>query len=230
MSNSILSTTSLDVNLKTQVEGEYNLDLGERWEQHSADYLTASGLPAYRACQRFVSAKDLQTKRKQYKRDIQDGDYEFVSCELRYTGKRHSEPQMLRLGFMPHSTYRVLAGDPSPIDYSLLRQHQRDILVKIDKVRRLSIEVKALTPSAFNRAYIQVGCCDKYDKKRFRIDALVLINQLNGEAFAFTGDTTEMLRQRDADGSDGYSYAIEKAKLKPIDAWIDAIKDIHELA
>lgn len=229
MSNSIISTTSLDVNLKTQVEGEYNLDLGEQWEQHFADYLTANGLPAYRACQRFVSAKDLQTKRKQYKQDLKDGDYEFVSCELRYTGKLHSEQKMLRLGFMPHPTYKVLAGDPRPFDYSLLRPHQRDVLVKIDKVKRLSIEVKALTPKAFDRSYIQVGCCEKYDKKAFRIDALVLINQLTGEAFAFTGDTTEMLRQKDADGAGGYSYAIEKARLSPIDAWIAAAKDIHGL-
>lgn len=224
---SIISEVALDSNLKTQVEGEYNLSLGETWEQHLANYLTASGLPAYRANQRFVKSKHLN-QRKFWLDSIEEGFYDDASCPLKVNSHSyaHSVRQMLKPNFKPHPKYEVLAGHPLT-DSSLLRPHQRDVMVKISPTKRLSVEVKALTPKAFDRAYIQVGDCGKYDKKAFRIDALVLINQATGEAFVSTGDTAEMHRQRSASNDGTYSYAIEKASLKPLDAWIGATKDIY---
>lgn len=225
---SIITAIANDGNLKTQIEGEYNLPLGEICEQHLADYLTANGLLAYRAKQRFVNAKVLKSRRLGYRWAIDELEYSELSCQLRCDGNAHILRQMFKPNFRPHPTYKVFAGDPA-MDKSLLRPHQRDVLVKLDPVRRLSVEVKALTPSAFDRAYIQVGDIRKYDDKQFRVDALVLINQATGEAFVFTGDTSEMYRQKDADGAGGFSYAIEKAKLTPLDIWIDATKDIYGL-
>lgn len=181
------------------------------------------GFQTYRACQRFVKAVDLQ--RCQY--DLK------LYCELRVDprSKDHSSLKLQHLpGFKPDPTYRILPGDPRPIDKSLLRKHQRDVLVKIDKVRRLSIEVKALTPAAFERHSIQVGQVEKYKEKGFKIYAIVLINQATGEAWAASGNVSEMLRQRSANRDGTYSYAIERSKLTPLDIWVDATKDIYGLS
>lgn len=235
----ILTDANLVGNLKTQVSGEYNLELGEAWEQILADYLTAHGLPSYRACQKFIKAKVISSRRDLWRDCLEFAneakteaealeEYQEVSCQLRVSGKDHHVRQMFKLGFKPATNYKVLQGDPE-FDYSLLRPHQRDILVKIDRVKRLSVEVKALTPGAFDRANIQIGCCEKYDKKEFRIAAIVLINQVTGDAWVASGDKSEMLKQRSADGDDTFSYAVERSRLMPIDIWIDATKDIHGL-
>jgi hypothetical protein len=236
----ILTGAHPSVNLQTQVAGEYNLELGERWEQLLADYLTAQGLPSYRACQKFIKAKVMSSRLELWRVCLEFAnvakteaealkEYQEVSCQLRVSGKDHRVRQMFKPGFKPDPNYKVLQGDPD-VDYSLLRPHQRDILVKIDRVKRLSVEVKALTPSAFDRANIQIGCCEKYDKKEFRIGAIVLINQATGDAWVASGEMSEMLRQPSADGDDTFSYAVERSRLTPLDTWIDATKDIHKLS
>jgi hypothetical protein len=225
---SIITAIANDGNLKTLIEGEYNLELGEICEQHLADYLTANGLPSYRACQRFVKSDRLKSRRKQWQYAIDEQEYSELSCQIKYDGIVHVEREMLKLDFMPHPTYKVLTGDPA-MDCSLLRPHQRDILVKIDKVRRLSVEVKALTPRAFAFAQLQIGCCPKYDNKKFRIAAIVLINQETGEAWVASGEKSEMLRQRTKNGDNGFSYAVERSRLTPLDIWIEVTKDIYGL-
>lgn len=111
----------------------------------------------------------------------------------------------------------------------LLKRHQRDVMVKIGKVKRLSVEVKVLTPAAFKAPMTHIGCTTKWDEKRFNVDILILVNVGTGEAFAvspYEGRTrVEKLNPYD----DGYDYAIPKHLLSPLEAWIDAIKDIHQL-
>ena len=91
------------------------------------------------------------------------------------------------------------------------------------------MEVKALTPRAFDFAQIQIGCCPKYDDKEFRIAAIVLINQATGEAWVASGDKSEMLKQRSADNHGTFSYAVERSRLTPLDIWIDVTRDIYGL-
>lgn len=236
---SIITAIANDGNLKTLIQGEYNLELGEICEQHLADYLTANGLIAYRACQRFVKAEVLNKRNESYKECLawaedakteakQLEEYAHISCQLKCNNFDHLVKQMFKPNFKPHPKYQVLAGDPA-MDYSLLRPHQRDVLVKLDKVRRLSVEVKALTPSAFEFAQIQIGCCEKYDHKRFKVNAIVLINQDTGEAWVASGEKSEMLKQRTKSGDDGLSYAVERSRLTPLDVWIDVTKDMYGL-
>jgi hypothetical protein len=110
-----------------------------------------------------------------------------------------------------------------------LRRHQRDVLVKIGKVKRLSVEVKALTPDAFQRSMIHIGCISKWDEKRFTVDILILVNVGTGEAFAaspYEGRTrVETLNPY----SDGQDYAIHRSKLSPLEAWIDFVKASYGL-
>lgn len=236
---SILTNIATDGKLTTDVAIGYDLALGERWEQLLADYLTASVFTAYRACQQFVKTKVLKERRKNYKQCLEWAEeakteaekleeYSHISCQLRCDGKTHTVQQMFKPNFKPHLKYRVLDGDPA-MAWELLRPHQRDVLVKLDKVRRLSVEVKALTPRAFDFAQIQIGCCPKYDLKRFKVEAIVLINQETGEAWVASGDLSEMLKQRTKNGDDDFSYAVERSRLTPLDIWIDATKDMYGL-
>lgn len=111
----------------------------------------------------------------------------------------------------------------------LLRPYQRDVLVKLDKVRRMSVEVKALCPAAFNAVYIQVGCCPKWDEKRFKVDALVLINQETGEAFVVAVnhdyEASGWVRQPSCRGrSNEVCWAVPRKSLKPLAEWVEKMK------
>ena len=182
--------------LRTANHNEYNLKLGQAWEDILAANLTANGLPTYRPQQQFIKAYDLQHIRERGK------------CQLKFKGWGE--------------TYEVLTGSPY-FKPELLRPHQRDLLVKIGKVKRLSLEVKALCPAAFRQSMIQVGCCPKWDEKQFRVDALILINQETAEAFVAPEPET-WLRQKGRDGGQ-LCYAVPWHLLSPLEAWVDYIKD-----
>lgn len=182
--------------LRTKDPGEYNLQLGQAWEDILADNLTSNGLPTYRPQQQFIEAYYHQICRERGK------------CQLKFKGWGE--------------TFEVLTGSPY-FKPELLRPHQRDLLVKIGKVKRLSVEVKALCPAAFRQSMVQVGCCPKYDLKQFRIDALILINQETAEAFVAPEPET-WLRQKGRDGGQ-LCYAVPWHLLTPLEAWVDYIKD-----
>lgn len=112
-------------------------------------------------------------------------------------------------------------GEDYYTDLTLLRPYQRDILVKLDKVRRLSVEVKALCAAAFDYYQIHVGCCEKWDEKRFKVDILILVNQATGEAYAVE-PMEGWLRAKLGTKLD---YAVPRHLLSPLAAWVDAIKD-----
>lgn len=65
----------------------------------------------------------------------------------------------------------------------LYRTHQIDLMMKLDQVRRLIIEVKALTGAAFRKKDIHIGLAAKYDEKVPPVGAVMLINQDTGEIF-----------------------------------------------
>lgn len=119
---SIITAIANDGNLKTKAAIGYDLKLGEICEQHLADYLTANGLTAYRACQRFVQSDHLTSRREQWQYAIDELEYDLLSCQLRCDGKDHLDKQLLKPSFRHHPSYKVLDGDPY-LDYSLLRRH-----------------------------------------------------------------------------------------------------------
>jgi hypothetical protein len=112
-------------------------------------------------------------------------------------------------------TYRSMWADPS-----LLRPYQRDVMVKVSKVRRLSLEVKALTPSAFQAPLVHFGRVEKWDLKLFPVTAIVLINQQSLEAYTIPSAPEEWHRIRPIHGN-GHDYAVPRASLTPLEAWID---------
>ncbi|MES1024177.1 hypothetical protein ABN584_14910 [Gloeocapsa sp. BRSZ] len=113
-------------------------------------------------------------------------------------------------------------------DKRLLRQYQRDLLIKLDAVKRLSVEVKALTPYAFYKDLIHIGCTEKWDDKRFRVDLIVLINQGTGEMWTVPTDASEWVKKSSiykSGNSSGYDYAIHRSKLKPLTGWVEDFKN-----
>jgi hypothetical protein len=173
--------------------------MGEWWEEIASAALTAQGLPAYRPRQQFIDRGELQEWRERGR------------CRLRtcaYNSKR----------ILPGC--RAFKGD-------LLRSHQRDVLVKVGKVKRLSVEVKALCPAAFEKSMIWVGCTPKWDEKLFKVAALILINQDTGEAFAAP---SQEHWQRATGWDDKLAYAVPRHLLTPLEAWIDFIKNSYELS
>ncbi len=138
------------------------------------------------------------------------------ASDLRY----HREQKRCRLTLDPLTgCFKSRHFDPS-----LLRPYQRDLLVKIGRVKRLSVEVKALTPAAYRESHIWVGCCPKWDLKRFRVDALILVNQETKEIWV-APESSEWLKVKDCNGK--MVYAVPKGRLSPLEAWIDAVKDIY---
>ena len=140
----------------------------------------------------------------------------ILASDLSY----HRDQKSCRLTLNPR-TGRL---ESRHFDPSLLRPYQRDLMIKVGKVRRLSVEVKALTPAAYRGSQIWVGCCPKWDLKRFRVDALILVNQETKEIWV-APESSEWLRVKDCNGE--MAYAVPRGKLSPPDAWIDAVKDIH---
>jgi hypothetical protein len=185
--------------IRTTDPEAYKLQLGQYWEEVVATALTKNELPAYRPEQQFIDRWELQEWRERGR------------CRLRtcaYDSKR----------ILPGC--RAFKGD-------LLRSHQRDVLVKVGKVKRLSVEVKALCPKAFQKPSIWVGCTPKWDEKMFKVDALILINQDTGEAFAAPNQE----HWQRATGWDGkLAYAVPRHLLTPLEAWIDYIKDSYGLS
>lgn len=130
----------------------------------------------------------------------------------RRAGKCHLKPyggQLVSIGHRP----------------DLLRPYQRDVLVKVSKVRRLSLEVKALTPLAFQQSLVHFGCTAKWDSKMYRVDAIVLINQQTLEAWVVPADPEAWNRVRAIRGN-GYDYAIPRSLLTPLAAWVSYIQGL----
>lgn len=113
-------------------------------------------------------------------------------------------------------------------DKSLLRQHQRDVLVKVGKVKRLSVEVKALCPAAFDAPYIHVGCCPKWDEKKFKVHALILVNQKTGQAYVAPVDVDDLHSvgwvRRKLTPNGQFDWAVPRHQLISLEAWIDFTK------
>ncbi len=208
--------------LRTANPDGYHRELGEAWEDILADNLTANGLPSYRPRQSFVRAHKLRTDRAWWKEALDNGWLDVLHCDLQYTGIQTFARVPYRPDFKPHPTYRVRAGNPAH-DASLYRGYQRDVMVKVGKFKRLSVEVKALQPSAFLFHMVQVGCCPKWDEKKFKVDALILINQETSEAFVAPEPDTWQ-RQKGKVSSNELCYAVPRHLLTPLEAWIDFVK------
>ncbi|MBD2097741.1 hypothetical protein H6F90_21955 [Trichocoleus sp. FACHB-591] len=164
-------------------------------------------------------------------------DYEAYAARiLTSKGLPTYQPQQHFILSTDHKQYRErgkcpIVDDPLSgglrsrhFDPRLLRPYQRDLLVKVGKTRRLSVEVKALTPAAFRKHQIWVGCCPKWDLKQFRVAALLLIDQETKEIWV-APEASEWLRVKDQE--DVMAYAVPRHLLSPVDAWIDAIKDSY---
>lgn len=116
------------------------------------------------------------------------------------------------------SAYRPLQTFKKASMYTL---HQRDILIKLDQVKRLTLEVKSRV-SPFTYQSVFVSDILNYELKRFRVDAILVIDQLTGEARVAPGDSSEWLRIK---GTKKLSYAIPLRLFSPLDCWVQAIKD-----
>lgn len=202
--------------LRTINPSDYSLKLGQAWEDGLAAYLTANGLPAYRPQQFFIPAKAHKQHRQP---EVHKGVPQPLQCFL----EKHRTKKGDLIGFVSED-----------FDRSLLQPYQRDVMVKLSKTRRLSVEVKALCPAAFRASYIQVGCCPKWDLKRFKVDALVLINQHTGIASVTHVDVADphssgWVRQKACNGAEEMCWAVPRHQLISLEAWIDFIKDSNGL-
>lgn len=203
----------------TEDPDEYNLTLGQLWETVVVNNLNANGLEAYRPKQNFVPAPKLKAWKALFKEWLADGSYSEVFCWVRYVGDipnpRKPDPK----------NSKVLAGSPE-IDKALLRPYQRDVMVKIGKYKRLSVEVKALTSTAWIYQDIMIGCCPKWDEKKFKVGNVIIINQDTDEAFVAPPRESWVIReskQREP------CYAINQHLLIPLDVWIADIKQAYKL-
>jgi hypothetical protein len=199
---------------------DYDLEAGHIGEETIARALTAHGLPAYRPQQRFADRDKLHKESRLHKRKGR-----APQCFL----KIKSDKEAL-LRFQRDKEIAVIPGDPH-MDKELLRPHQLDVRVKVSKVKRLSVEVKVLTGSAFFFYDIHVGCCPKWDEKAARgtrVDALILINQETGEAFvAPPQDEWKMKPSKTNKGE--LDYTISHPRLTPLEIWMDFVKDSYSL-
>lgn len=163
--------------------------------------------------------------------DLELGEYweQLLADYLTAQGIRAYRPRQV---FVPSHRLQSLRGFseatrakkmPLAEDRSLLRPYQRDLLIDIGGHRRLSVEVKARSEAAFRYSDILVGCCPKWDLKRFKVDAVVLINQATGDAWVATGDRSEWLRVMNRD----LCYSVPKRILSPIETWVDYLKDSY---
>lgn len=208
----------------------YDLEGGERAEQLLCDALNHNyGLQAYRPRQRFVDGKSLRRDHNSYIEWLEMGYPNEVLCNVRLADPRYHQRIITGSGWNRATEGCVLPGDPRPIDKSLLRSHQRDVMIKLDAVRRLSVEVKTLTARAFEFPYIHVGCCPKWDEKQFRVDALILINQQTGEARVHSGAKSEMVLRPSIEEPTGKDYAIKAFDLMSLEGWVRCIKLVHDL-
>lgn len=99
-------------------------------------------------------------------------------------------------------------------------RHQTDILVKVSKAKRLTVEVKSRA-SVWKHPSILVGNVDSWDLKRRSVGAVIVICQSSGQTAVATGNTEEWLRMKV--GSHKLSYAIPTRLFTPLNLWADSI-------
>jgi hypothetical protein len=100
----------------------------------------------------------------------------------------------------------------------LLRKQQRDLLFKLDKSRRGSIEVKVRDGRAFGYADIHVGCCPKWDDKKFHVDYLILINGDTGDVYVIP-PMVGWVRRPSLKKANEIDYAIPRQLLSIESIW-----------
>lgn len=97
--------------------------------------------------------------------------------------------------------------------------HQRDIHLRIDKVRRAVLEVKSRR-EPFKYQNVLIGDVAGWDKKQFTVTAVIVVCQTTGECRVASGESSEWVRVK----SRALSYAIPIPLFSPLDVWADAIK------
>jgi hypothetical protein len=105
---------------------------------------------------------------------------------------------------------------------SFLRPWQLDLVCHLGK-QRWNIEVKALTPKAFQQHQIHIGLVEKYDLKEVPVDLLALINQETCEVF-YVPYAPETWSRHSAIRGQGMDYVIHRHTLTPLQAWVDFVK------
>lgn len=120
-----------------------------------------------------------------------------------------------------------LAPKPHPRKAALLRPYQVDLRVKLSATRMVLLEVKALSGQAFQREWIHIGDCLKYDLKMLPVSAVVLINRATREAWAIAYAPDEWNRKRSIWDDSRMDYVVNRSQLTPLEAWVDHLKDSH---
>lgn len=190
-SNTTIITQELSCCPQTGNPEDYDLALGESYEQLVARYLTQQGLTASRMNQVFIPS---------YKHHDHRHAWSRPRCPLKLTQNN-----------------RVLPGC-SAMNYELLRPFQIDLRLKVSKVRQLHLEIKGLTPGAFRGTWVHIGKCPKYDLKQLPVHKVVLVNQLSKEFWVCPPPTTWV--KRPSIRGEGYDYAVPRSKLSSLDAWV----------
>lgn len=107
-----------------------------------------------------------------------------------------------------------------PVQNKMYGLHQRDIHIKLDKVRRLVVECKSRR-NPFSFPNVLVGDCQSFDRKQFTVGAIVVVDTVTGDCRVAPGDKSEWLRVQ----SKFLSYSIPLHLFSPLDAFADAVKD-----
>ena len=102
-------------------------------------------------------------------------------------------------------------------------RHQTDILVKIDPVRRLTVEVKSRA-DVWKYPSILIGDTESWDLKRRPVNAVIVVCNKTGETRVAPGNSNreEWLRMMPAKK---LSYSIPVNLFCPLDVWADSILD-----
>ncbi len=136
------------------------------------------------------------------------------------TGNLWEDLVVLNLRALGVEAYRPRQIFPKK-DKKLYGLLQRDILIKLNRTRRLVVEVKARRdPWRFPN--VLVGDVASFNKKMFTIGAIVIADSLTGDCrVAPAGDMSEWLTVQ----SKALSYSIPLHLFSPLDAFADAVLD-----
>lgn len=110
---------------------------------------------------------------------------------------------------------------PEPIDLKLYSKFQRDIYVKHPVTgKRLNIEVKSRNqPFQYNT--VDVGKCSTWDAKRYRVDYLVVVDQITGDTRVCQADELTRSAEWKRRKSNDICYTVPLGLLGDLDALID---------
>jgi|GEM_PF-4640120 len=132
-----------------------------------------------------------------------------------------------RAGFQAYRPDQHNLEKRLPEDPLIYTKQQHDVLIKVDKVKRLVIECKARYGSPFNK-YSTILINNKFgiDTKEFPVHYYVIIDIDIKKAFVTSGSDEARKEWIVKDYSKDRSYAVPKKNFVSIDDWVDELHSI----